>query len=757
VKIAPRLLYFLCFTGLAVVAALALNGAVQPSMATILLRTAIVAALCGAPGLIHRKLWPLSLALLPVGAYLLLRTIMPIPALVEGVGGQYSFYVEQLRLGADAYVSQVFPLSSTDVPELALMLAFSVYWLAGAAAFVSLSLRRPVPGIVLLLVLLGFGLTIDDATRVLWSALLFLVLAACLLVLARGVKRAEWTFRDTLAGGAVGVAASLLALLVLTAAPSVVATPWGDWRAWDPFRQGPSTYTFNWLQNYPVLLDPDNDMVIMRVESSSPSYWRANALETFTGRAWTTAQGFLASLEKTRSGEAFVYVVPKVSPIPPGPTATQTFRVESVYTNYLFVGGDPISFTVGQDLVLRTNPLRAIHSNRALGPSLVYTVDAVVPDLEPADVMDRGSVYPETVRDYLALPFPHAAEIAGPDREAAWQAALSERLPAWEEWIGLYALNQQIVGDASDPYEVTVRIERYLRRFFQYSLDESRSDYSSPYAAFLFDTRSGYCQHFAGAMALLLRYNDIPARVAVGFATGEEEEPGIYTVSTNNAHAWVEVYFPDVGWVAFDPTPTDNIPPIGTDPFSPGFVNPFVETDLNGSGAMPPMPAPDNIPADQPSGDGAIGAEGDSWFARATWLPWVLGVAVLLTAWPLGRSLWRRRGLHRGSPEEQLQTSLRLLRRDMSDHGLVAKPSHTLEDTFSVLETQLGIDPDPLLIARAEAIFFGGYGASEMDLDQAEALRRVATVRLRRRHGWLRRGLTWYGVPRIDSLRRREA
>ncbi len=315
--------------------------------------------------------------------------------------------------------------------------------------------------------LLGFGLTVDGTIRVLWSTLLFLVLAACLLVLAGGVKRSEWTPRDILAGGAVGAAASMLALFLLTTAPSVAATPWQDWRAWDPFSRGPSTYTFNWLQNYPRLLDPANNVVIMRVESSSPSYWRANALETFTGQAWAGAQGFRESLESTRNDDTFSYAVPEAPPTPPGPTVTQTFRLlESVQTNYLFVGGDPVSLQIGQDLILRTNPLRAIHSNRVLGPSVSYAVTAVVPDLKPADVMDRGSVYPEAVSDYLGLPFPYAAEIAGPDREAAWQAALSERLPAWEEWKGLYALNREILDDASDPYEVTVRIERYLRRFF---------------------------------------------------------------------------------------------------------------------------------------------------------------------------------------------------------------------------------------------------------------------------------------------------
>ena len=66
--------------------------------------------------------------------------------------------------------------------------------------------------------------------------------------------------------------------------------------------------------------------------------------------------------------------------------------------------------------------------------------------------------------------------------------------------------------------------------------------------------KRGYCQHFAGAMALMLRFLGIPARVAAGFTSGKREDGG-WTVTDHNAHAWVEVWFPGYGWLAFDPTP----------------------------------------------------------------------------------------------------------------------------------------------------------------------------------------------------------
>ncbi len=68
------------------------------------------------------------------------------------------------------------------------------------------------------------------------------------------------------------------------------------------------------------------------------------------------------------------------------------------------------------------------------------------------------------------------------------------------------------------------------------------------------ETRSGYCQHFAGAMALMLRYLGIPARVAAGFASGTYSKDH-WTVTDHDAHAWVEVWFAGYGWLPFDPTP----------------------------------------------------------------------------------------------------------------------------------------------------------------------------------------------------------
>jgi Transglutaminase-like superfamily len=81
-------------------------------------------------------------------------------------------------------------------------------------------------------------------------------------------------------------------------------------------------------------------------------------------------------------------------------------------------------------------------------------------------------------------------------------------------------------------------------------------DISPPLVSFVTQTRAGYCQYFAGAMTLMLRYLGIPARLAVGFAGGTySRSRHAWLVTDRDAHAWVEVWFNGYGWLPFDPTP----------------------------------------------------------------------------------------------------------------------------------------------------------------------------------------------------------
>jgi hypothetical protein len=743
-KVLPRFLYLFAFLGMVIAAALALDRALDPSMSADLIRAVIMGGVLGAAGLVHRKAWGVSLILLPIGAYMMFRIVLPPAEGVHGASAVYHFYINAFATGADQYASRFFPLALKDADELRLLVATLVYGLTGVASFLALSLRQPIPGVAAALLLLGFSFTVDNVPRVLAPALVFLVLAACVLALSRSLERRTWRLRNAIPGVLVGGAGAALAVLLLGAAPSAAATPWRDWRSWNPFDQGSSVYSFNWLQNYPQLLDPQNNAVIMRVESSRPAYWRANALDEFTGDAWISSQSFIRNVERTSEAGSFVYTIPAADPPPSGTAVTEKFRVRSVYTNYFFTGGDPTTLSIGQQVIVRMNDMRSLHVVNALGPSLDYTLKAVIPRVTPASLVGLGRDYPEGMENYLSLPFPTPAQMTGADIGAAWRETMAGRSPGGEQWAGLYDLNRTIIGGATDPYEIALRLERYLRARYQYDLRPPASDFASPYAAFLFDTKTGYCQHFAGSMALLLRFNGIPARVAVGFATGDRVSAGVYSVSTNNAHAWVEAYFPTVGWVAFDPTPGRDIPYAGASSTSPGFKDPFAG---NTSGATTPTTAPDQLPTHTTEPDSAQQPSGPSWISKLPWLPWVIGLLVIVAAWPFARRFWRERGLRHGNLTERFAASLRLLRGDLAAYGVAVTGSSTFEDVTAFIDEHLALTCDPLLASRAGAVLFGGRHARSEDIARAEAFRKEVGAGLHGQHGWFRALLAWYGAP----------
>jgi transglutaminase-like putative cysteine protease len=208
----------------------------------------------------------------------------------------------------------------------------------------------------------------------------------------------------------------------------------------------------------------------------------------------------------------------------------------------------------------------------------------------------------------------------------------------------ILSLAAQVVADAgaTNPYDKAKAIETYLRntdgsaaappsrRPFMYDLEtpgppggERAVDY------FLLNSHQGYCEYFASAMAVMLRHLHLPARVVSGFGKGQFDQKRGYVVRAQDAHTWVEVYFPGYGWVEFEPTPDPNYPAIDRpsapppDSTDPGAVGPTA------SGNPRDTREPDPGLTDEGPGVGAIGVA-----ARGLYLPalalLVLGALALL-------------------------------------------------------------------------------------------------------------------------------
>lgn len=117
------------------------------------------------------------------------------------------------------------------------------------------------------------------------------------------------------------------------------------------------------------------------------------------------------------------------------------------------------------------------------------------------------------------------------------------------------ALALEMTQGAQTPYEKATAILVALKENYYYSLKPGNPGARGALKHFLFEGKKGYCSYFAFSMALLLRSLDIPARIAVGFATNPDEAVlGFTPVRAFQAHAWVEVALGGYGWLEFDPT-----------------------------------------------------------------------------------------------------------------------------------------------------------------------------------------------------------
>jgi transglutaminase-like putative cysteine protease len=133
------------------------------------------------------------------------------------------------------------------------------------------------------------------------------------------------------------------------------------------------------------------------------------------------------------------------------------------------------------------------------------------------------------------------------------------QLPKLDTRIG--DLGRQFAGGAPSDLDKAQAVERRLRSGYGYTLDLPRRRPADPLADFLFARKKGHCEYFASSMAVLLRTQGIPARVATGFQGGIYNQlTNLWLIRSSDAHAWVEAWIPGHGWTTFDPTPPGPAP-----------------------------------------------------------------------------------------------------------------------------------------------------------------------------------------------------
>ncbi len=261
--------------------------------------------------------------------------------------------------------------------------------------------------------------------------------------------------------------------------------------------------------------------------------WRGVALTTFDGHHWfneNTAQfpQLPASFER--------FELPRLEGWQNHPHRALRYGVllSAISTDVLFAAAVPRE-VAGHIRLLNLDETDSLHNPQHVNVPIRYEV-----------LSDAGLPSPEQLR--------RASTDYSPDVRLVYLV-----LPEIDPRVTEFA--RQLTASANNNYDRAFAIQNHLRGNFGYTLDPPSIDPAHPIESFLFKAKKGYCEYFAAAMTVMLRTQGIPARLVNGFLTGSYNRIGKdFVVRARDAHSWVEVYFPEYGWVPFDPTPSDPAP-----------------------------------------------------------------------------------------------------------------------------------------------------------------------------------------------------
>ena len=648
------------------------------------------------------------------------------------------------RVGEQARV-QVAP----SPPLAPLMLAgLAGTWAAVFAAH-SLAFRAGSPLLALVppVALVGFADSVlEDMVRPIFG-LLFLVSATALLF-ADGLRRVHgwgpvWTAPgraarlDVAAGrGARRVAA---ATIMVAAIAPIVLPGFGARGVIDLSSSDDDRVRIDPLVSVQASLTRDEIATVFEVEADVGRYWRMVALPNFDGRVW--------------SPEAEPGTVPIVSgtelvTTTPLTTADETTEVTFTTTSELALPWLPLPYPpVSTDAPLegmRWDPQGgSISLESGVDPGVTYTAVANVVQPTPDELRAVGIAATADAVRYTATP----ADL--PDE-------IEETALRWSE-------------DAATPYDQIIAIQDHFTNpaEYTYNADVPATSSDTAMLEFLTVTKEGFCQQFSSTMAAMLRTLGIPARLAVGFTPGARTGSSeTLTVTTENAHSWVEVLFPSFGWVPFEPTPhrqnLDAYPHLDPDaaqacakPDGCGGVR-GGNTGAPGQTAATSAFLREGVRADLTGPRGTRGSGGlvATGVANAAPLPGpftarnALGAALAIGAIgmalvPPARALRRRTRLRKAGPAPRslILTTFDVFEDRAAELGHARAPGQTLEEYRCAVETS-GVAVDGDLVRLTRLTTDAAYAAREPgrhETDEATRTSQAVVRAMRRRAGWSQR------------------
>ena len=460
--------------------------------------------------------------------------------------------------GVEEWTRTVIPLGGTVLVTAAGIVAF---WpRRGSIGF-------PAPALGLLVALYAIpAVALDFENEFLRGAALALLVVAFL-------RLEKLRVGDASNAGLVAAGVAVLALMLAPALDR--STPWWDYESWALGAASARTTSFSWDHDYGPLDWPRDGRELLRVRATRrPAYWKAANLDGFLdGVHWAQTdtesddpstpddpkalQDGTQEIKVTiRNLSSRAFVTAGYADLVDAPTIRETARGDGTW-----VAGRNLRRGDAYSAVVYTPQTN--ESQRRDAPPSGSRAD--VARFRELFLPGSGTTIGQTGAPLFNFLFPQFGDTFNPvegrlegNPQAAPTAVAMRALrngPYRRSW----ALAQRLAGGAETQEDFVQAVLAYLRAGFTYSETPPRSAYNLD--GFLFDAKSGYCQQYSGAMALLLRMGGVPSRVVTGFTSGSiDAKTREYVVRDLDAHSWVEVWYSGIGWVTFDPTPASAPP-----------------------------------------------------------------------------------------------------------------------------------------------------------------------------------------------------
>ncbi len=503
-------------------------------------RPFVLVVLAVAPMLL-RPLW-LRLVAIAMSALLAVWVAFSLSPFAVWPGGEGFFgpFGSRFSRGFLDFYDFRLPFDPAEHPQMHAVILIAIFGFTLAVAL-AVAARRALLAVVVFFVAAGWPATLLSGGNELGRGLAILAVALALLA---GMTERPSRLALIAAGAVLGGA------LALSSSPAVAKSAFLDWQHWDFYThpQKSVSVRYIWDARYDGVRFPKKKTTVLTIRAPhTPYYWRATVLDRFDGTRWL--EDVWPETARQRR---------ELTPAPARKRSNlipQEVTVAALEDNHVIGASIPVSNDLGKAAAYEGQGVSRVIGGLQRGQH--YSVSSYAPRPTPEALVRVPPSYPKTltkpgreldlVRGVTAPPF------GTPGREARLSKPLTGRLVPYAK---LYERARQVAGETRSPYAAVVALETWFRSTggFTYSQQPGATPGLPPLVGFVIDTKTGYCQHFAGAMALMLRLLGIPARVAAGFVPGRYHDD-FWEVTDHDAHTWVEVWFRGYGWLPFDPTP----------------------------------------------------------------------------------------------------------------------------------------------------------------------------------------------------------